>query len=47
MATVSEVIAELNKFDPNAAVNGAESLTVSVVSQTPVLPTPPAEETPA
>lgn len=45
MTTVSELVAELNKFDGGSTVNGAEGLTVAVTSQTPVLSIPqPTEE---
>lgn len=40
MTTVSDLVAELNRFDGSLTVNGAESLTVAVVSQTPVLSVP-------
>lgn len=40
MTTVSDLIAELNKFDQGLTVGGAENLTVAVVSQTPVLSVP-------
>jgi hypothetical protein len=46
MATVSELIAELNKFDPNLTVSGAENLSVAVISQTPVMPAPAPSDQP-
>lgn len=49
MTTVSDLVAELNKFDQSLVVNGAETLTVTVTSQAFVLAPPVivAEETSA
>lgn len=47
MTTVSDLIADLNKFDQSLTVSGADALTVAIVSQVPVLPVPAIEEPPA
>ena len=40
MTTVSDLIADLNAFDGSLTVNGAETLTVSTVTNVPVVPVP-------
>lgn len=46
MTTVSELIADLNAFDQNAEVNGADTLTVAVTTNVPVVPPAPAPAEP-
>lgn len=48
MTTVNDLVAELGKFDGNSTVNGAESLTVAVTTNSPVIaPVEAPTDTPA
>lgn len=45
MTTVSDLMAALNRFDASADVSGADTLTVAVTTNVPVI-TPPVEPVP-